>query len=900
MPLSLPGSTTTVFERNTTLRPETEYETPAPEQMRNNVFSPTSYWPSHLLRETAQISTAPPDFDNFNQDDETFGWADEEEEMDTALDYGDYRGYTSAPHFYHQPFPLPDSPTYAGEYQTYQPIHPRRVQQYRPPQYSNRPFAGQDPPEPIATDSTAGPSQPSNEERLEAARRQSESNRREYDLLKAQMEVAQAKMMTHDVTWDFAQPPDANKGKEPDRGRPPVPNYRRPLYDRTDRWSVPRPPPEMAGARSLPRTGVKPIMVKPPLPFDGKYNNVERFVGDCFTYFEVFAAYFQVPSSRIVFAITHLEGPAKDWWVHARQDFWCNNEEDPVNPRFRFPSWGEFTTLLAQNFHDPASEELHEKRMFDLRMGKGPAISYFQELEMEAKKANRRGKTDTRGLMVKAVRLGVPDSYTNAVANSGQHVPVTYNDWKRRICVMYEERQKKWVFDQAIGGRTLQKNGTTAPSQPKTGGATSSTPAKPAGNSSAPKPSRRDSSGRWTTHPGQGLPMSIDAQKLRDEGRCFRCKEKGHMSKDCPRKKEFRDIRSVQTTEPATSSKVEEDLHTGTPFNPISITTHSDTDFSRITHSAIPAPNLLAFNVSSTTSKPVSESQNRYAALSVEECNDNDTDTPLKGCHDTSPARAQAKAVDPAGHEAESLPTRPLLTLGQTDAKHRASSLCGETQSMNASGEKSTLTVTPINIASLPRITDGTMRAPKGNLYEEAAQTSGSSTPKVSVESRLGGETTARLPGQDSDEREGCCSPRDGDKKARAGNSDGQGETGKSAFAVQAQPAISRDGLPSTRDGDRSILPRNEPGSAKAQKRPAAGLEAASAQAVNRGHAVTCIEIPDEDDDTAFQLWLAKERTPTIVKKGNEPSSAPPTKPGFAKWYKPFEVDWTLRAVCEA
>ncbi|SJL06535.1 uncharacterized protein ARMOST_09876 [Armillaria ostoyae] len=409
-----PASMPTVFERNTPLLRETAYTTYDPAPPRSNEPSQTSYWPSHLPRETDPIWTGPPDFDHFNQDSETFGWADEEEEYDTALDYQgytphpaddrDYRGYTSAPDFYHHPFPLPDSPTYAGTYQRQQPPHPRRVQQYRPPQYGQYLMGGQDPPEPIATDQTAGPSQPSNEERLEAARQQSEANRREYDVLKAQMEAAQAKMMTHDVTWDFAQPPDS-KGKEPDRGRPVVPNYRRPLYDRTDHWSVPRPPPRWQAPNPYPAPvgpapddapwlGVKPIMVKPPLPFDGKYDDVERFVGDCFTYFEVFAAYFQVPSSRVVFAVTHLEGAAKDWWVHARQDFWANNSNDPHEPRFRFPSWGEFCTLLAQNFHDPASEELHEKRMFDLRMGKGSAIAYFQELEMEVKKANRRGETD--------------------------------------------------------------------------------------------------------------------------------------------------------------------------------------------------------------------------------------------------------------------------------------------------------------------------------------------------------------------------------------------------------------------------------------------------------------------------------------------------------------------------
>ena len=34
--------------------------------------------------------------------------------------------------------------------------------------------------------------------------------------------------------------------------------------------------------------------------------------------------------------------------------------------------------------------------------------------------------------------------------------------------------------------------------------------------------------------------MEID--RLRHEGRCYRCKEKGHMSKDCPKRKEYKDV----------------------------------------------------------------------------------------------------------------------------------------------------------------------------------------------------------------------------------------------------------------------------------------------------------------------------------------------------------------------
>ncbi len=42
------------------------------------------------------------------------------------------------------------------------------------------------------------------------------------------------------------------------------------------------------------------------------------------------------------------------------------------------------------------------------------------------------------------------------------------------------------------------------------------------------------------------------------------------------------------------------------------------------------------------------------------------------------------------------------------------------------------------------------------------------------------------------------------------------------------------------------------------KERIAVGKEAASAQAVKRGHMVTMIEVPDEEDDTAYQRWLTK------------------------------------------
>ncbi|SJL18927.1 uncharacterized protein ARMOST_22529 [Armillaria ostoyae] len=401
------------------------------------------------------------------------------------------------------------------------------------------------------------------------------------------------------------------------------------------------------------------------------------------------------------FATSYLKGPAKDWW-------------------FRLPNFKEFVSLLTAQYRDPAVEEVHEKKMFELRMENGAATTYFQELEKLAKLAGQQRDEGERGVLVKAVRLGVPESFTRFIAFQGHGVPQTYTQWKARIIAMHEERQKKWAFDQVTSSGPCDScppqkgSSNTATSHNKTGGATSPSLAKPTSNA-AP---RDAASGKWMTFAGRGEPMDIG--KLHAEGRCFRCKEKGHLGKDCPKKQEFKDIRSVYTTKQvkteevkAEESKVEEDLSTATSCLP--------------THSNIPAPTLLAFNVPHTTSTPVLESPNRYATLAIKECHDNNT-TPLKGSTNGSPARAQAKVAKPAGHGTESPIDAPDI-----GANHLTSNLRGATQPVKVLDDKSPTIVTPVETTGLAR-SDGAREPGPNSSPEEAA-------PRV--------EKTARIPEDD-------------------------------------------------------------------------------------------------------------------------------------------------------
>ena len=80
----------------------------------------------------------------------------------------------------------------------------------------------------------------------------------------------------------------------------------------------------------------------------------------------------------------------------------------------------------------------------------------------------------------------------------------------------------------------------------------------------------------------------------------------------------------------------------------------------------------------------------------------------------------------------------------------------------------------------------------------------------------------------------------------------------------------------------------------------AAGVEVVSAQTIKRGPAVTMEEVPDEEDETAYQKWWAGQKANQRERDIQSDNDWVPTKPDASTtphswaWYKPFEVDWTL------
>ncbi|KAK0207430.1 hypothetical protein IW262DRAFT_1469533 [Armillaria fumosa] len=112
--------------------------------------------------------------------------------------------------------------------------------------------------------------------------------------------------------------------------------------------------------------------------------------------------------------------------------------------------------------------------------------------------------------------------------NLGIMIPSTYAEWKRRICNIYD----KEAFDKI-----------SYVDKPKNQSARSSKGTSSVTSSVADKSMSKGSSGSgWTTYGGAREPMDID--RLKKEGRCFNCRGKGHLGKDCKNLKWPRDPKS--------------------------------------------------------------------------------------------------------------------------------------------------------------------------------------------------------------------------------------------------------------------------------------------------------------------------------------------------------------------
>ncbi|SJL06737.1 uncharacterized protein ARMOST_10079 [Armillaria ostoyae] len=518
-------------------------------------------------------------------------------------------------------------------------------------------------------------------------------------------------------------------------------------------------------------------------------------------------------------------------------------------------------------------QALKKLRQTDFKSGE-VFFQKFEELALEA------DIIDNEGQMAQMVEEAVCKTAKDTIYAQPNHPPDTYEEWKH--CIL--QIDYNYHLNRAAGGQQINRPNNAGTSK---------------GNSG------------MTT-----LPIA----KKKDHSECFRCHQKGHISKNCllqswnKKKQEVR----ASTTKPSMDSKIEEVKDAAG---------NGQTYITPVVKDVLYTPHSILFT-ESHSNHPCMESHNRYAILAT------DIDT------------VSIASSDEDGDVTESF-TNDMTT----QEEQQCQLLHGPTRGVRSSTRRFNIKVTQgALIDSTTGASKGSPSAMDNHLTSSAlhVKVPGDKPPTIVVPL-----ITASL----SASREGNTT-RIGtnDEAELAAHSPGTGkelapevteQVGKSVFAVQTQSSVSlgngtsdqvkipNDDTTKTANEEKCIHHAEQKclskaaGDAKAMatKEIAKGKEVASAQAIERGHLVVMIEVPDEEDDTSFKLQQnkvaatdadacgpsPKRESPLMEREAERPIGNNPLRsedreaakympPVVAphEWLKPFETKWTWRAIKDA
>ena len=174
---------------------------------------------------------------------------------------------------------------------------------------------------------------------------------------------------------------------------------------------------------------------------------------------------------------------------------------------------------MKERFVDKNDKEIARNEIATIQQGNTRAEEFFTKL---ASLRIRAEYTDSLhdAIIINRLKLGLKTEIVTAIVASGNK-PATIEGWRNRVIAveeaLYAHKPKYEV-------KNSFKPSTTSPS------------------SRAPPPPK----------PTPSLPLGdpMDIDKMRKEGRCFKCHQKGHLARDCQnRRREVREIWMDLSTE---------------------------------------------------------------------------------------------------------------------------------------------------------------------------------------------------------------------------------------------------------------------------------------------------------------------------------------------------------------
>ena len=247
---------------------------------------------------------------------------------------------------------------------------------------------------------------------------------------------------------------------------------------------------------------IKKTKLNPPKIFTGKRTDLQRFLQDTFVFLTINKEHYNTDDKKIAFIMSFMmDGNAALW----KQEFISKVIRDSVTAgnEITFGTYKSFIESLEKSFmpYDAPGDALEE--MKHLRMGEGS----FEEHLAKFKLLVSQSGLDKSAMIADLFRMTLPLGLQRPILLS-EKPPVTLQEWYNKANTFHGN----WRKTQRVLGR------------------------------GKPIEMKKETLRKTFSFPRQRDPNTMDIDRLTTEertqlikeGKCFKCRKQGHLSRDCP------------------------------------------------------------------------------------------------------------------------------------------------------------------------------------------------------------------------------------------------------------------------------------------------------------------------------------------------------------------------------